>query len=397
MNDSFLRTPCYIFSRDDFEHNIKAFKSVLRKYFGSNWILGYSFKTNYLPYLLKSAKSEACYAEVVSSKEYLLAKAVGFDSGKIIFNGPVKQKSHFLEAVKNECIVNIDSEREIKWLDELPVDNKYRVGIRVNFDLEKKLPGHTLMASEGGRFGFCIENGELSRAIYQIKKLGNVEINCLHMHVSSRTKSVDIYRQLIKKAVDVIDKEHLTVKYIDVGGSFFGGGDDGSSYETYIKAIKEELIEFGKNEMGIIVEPGASVVATSVKYLVEVVDTKATLQNKYVVTDGSRLHIDPFFTKTKYSYQIIGDENREYEAEQTIAGFTCMEKDRFMKVENEKKLKVGDRILFNTVGSYTMCMNSDFISSEPRVYSEYNGKLYLVRNEKEISDYIDRDILEEVQ
>ena len=397
MNDSFLRTPCYIFSRDDFEHNIKAFKSILGKYFGNNWILGYSFKTNYLPYLLKPAKSEACYAEVVSSKEYLLAKAVGFDSGRIIFNGPVKQKSHFLEAVENECIVNIDSNREIKWLDELSVDKKYRVGIRVNFDLEKELPGHTLMGNEGGRFGFCIENGDLSRAICQIKKQENIEIDCLHMHVSSRTKSADIYRQLIRRAVDVINKEHLSVKYIDIGGGFFGGGDDGSLYETYIKAIKEELIELGKNEIGIIVEPGASVVATSVKYLVEVVDTKSTMQNKYVVTDGSRLHIDPFLTKTRYSYQIIADGDRESEFEQTIVGFTCMEKDRFMKVENKKELKVGDRILFNTVGSYTMCMNSDFISSEPRVYSEYNGKLYLVRNEKEISDYIDRDILEEVQ
>lgn len=388
-------TPCYIFNRDDFNKNVHMFKNSLNKYFKNKWIIGYSFKTNFLPYILKCAKENDCYAEVVSVKEYNLAKAIGFDKDKIIFNGPVKTKVQFLEAIKNGCIVNIDSKRELSWLSELPKTNNYYVGIRVNFDLEAELPGHTLMGSEGGRFGFCDDNQELIAAINSIRELGNIQIGFLHMHVSSKTKSEDIYRHLVSRACSIIDRENLEIKYIDVGGSFFGGGDDGTSYMKYMKAIKEELDLHGKKEIGIIVEPGASVIATSISYLVEVVDEKDTKQRHYVVTDGSRLHIDPFFTRHSYSYQIISDSSKCYD-EQTIVGFTCMEKDRIMKIVGEKRLKVGNRILFNTVGSYTMCLNSDFISSEPRVYVQHGEQCYLVRNEKTIASYFDNSILEEI-
>lgn len=386
-------TPCYIFNRNDYEKNIKMFMKSLNEYFGDNWILGYSFKTNYLPYVLRCAKENGCYAEVVSKKEYELAKKVGFENQHIIFNGPIKDKNSFLESIINYGIVNIDSKRELEWLDELPKDTKFKIGIRVNFDLESELPGQTLMGDEGGRFGFCDDNEELSEAISKIKKYDNIQLKYLHMHVSSKSKSVEIYEHLVKRACNIIDKEKLEIDYIDVGGSFFGGGDDGSSYTNYVKAIKNVLNLEGKSTIGIIVEPGASLIASCFSYLIEVVDNKETKQNNYVVTDGSRLHIDPFFARNKYSYQLIS-KNDITDIEQTIAGFTCMEKDRIMKLKDENRLTVGDRILFKTVGSYTMCMNSDFISSEPRVYAQYNGSNYLVRKEKEIMSYFENDVLE---
>lgn len=390
------RTPCYIFDRNDFERNVQMFKNTLTKYFNNNWKLGYSFKTNYLPYLLRCAKRSGCYAEVVSEKEYLLAKMIGFKTEEIIYNGPLKTKSTFIETCIHGGIVNVDSQREIEWLGELPHDQKFSIGIRVNFDLERLLPGHTLMGSEGGRFGFCCDNGELNNAITKIKKFRNITINYLHMHVSSRTKSVSIYKEIVKKACDIIDKESLELSFIDVGGSFFGGGDDGSSYEKYVMAIKETLFACKKEKLGLIVEPGASVVASSFSYLVEVADTKRTTLNNFVVTDGSRLHIDPFFARSSYSYELYSNGS-EHINTQVITGFTCMEKDRIMKLDKLEELFPGDKILFKTVGSYTMCMNSDFISSEPRVYAKYNDSIYLVRKEKDINMFLANDVLEEIK
>ena len=388
-------TPCYIFDRNDFEKNIQMFKNTLTKYFKNNWKLGYSFKTNYLPYLLKCVKDCNCYAEVVSEKEYLLAKKIGFKIEDIIYNGPIKTKSTFIETCIHGGVINIDSKREIEWLDELPKYKKYAVGIRVNFDLENLMPGHTLMGLEGGRFGFCCENGELHNAINKIKSFSNIEINCLHMHVSSKTKSVAIYKELVKKACEIINEESLDIHFIDVGGSFFGGGDDGSSYEKYIREIKETLSKCGKEKLGLIVEPGASVVASSFSYLIEVIDTKRTTMNNYVVTNGSRLHIDPFFARSSYSYKLFSGSSKNIST-QVVAGFTCMEKDRIMKLYGKEELFPGDKILFKTIGSYTMCLNSDFISSEPRVYAKYNGSSYLVRKEKDINMFLSNDVLGEV-
>ena len=48
---------------------------------------------------------------------------------EIVFNGPMKSKSQFLEAVMGGAIVNIETHREIAWLKELPIDGHYKVGI----------------------------------------------------------------------------------------------------------------------------------------------------------------------------------------------------------------------------------------------------------------------------
>ena len=151
-------TPCFVFNEDDFANNLKNFHMVLNKYFTSS-IIGYSFKTNSLPRLIQVAKENGCWAEVVSDDEFELAEELGFAKDKIIFNGPVKSKEFFIKAVLSGSIVNIDSRREIKWIKEMKSFEPLRIGIRVNFNLEAQLPGHTSTKDEGGRFGFCYENG----------------------------------------------------------------------------------------------------------------------------------------------------------------------------------------------------------------------------------------------
>ena len=108
----------------------------------------------------------------MSEDEYELAKLVGVTKNKIIYNGPIKTKESFLEAVQNECIVNIDSQREIDWLDEVKEEKK-SIGIRINFDIEKMCPGQSQCPNEGGRFGFCYENGELEISIPTLTALAD--------------------------------------------------------------------------------------------------------------------------------------------------------------------------------------------------------------------------------
>ena len=76
------------------------------------------------------------YAEVVSEDEYNLAKRMGVAKNRIIYNGPIKTKGSFLEAVSNGCIVNVDSQRELDWIGEIATDAG-KIGLRVNFDIEK--------------------------------------------------------------------------------------------------------------------------------------------------------------------------------------------------------------------------------------------------------------------
>ena len=113
-----VKTPYYVIHKKELDDNLKKLADTLEKHW-NNYIIGYSYKTNALPWIIKHFDSLGCYAETVSEDEYNLAKLVGIEKDKIIYNGPIKTKETFIEALQNNCIVNIDSQREIYWLDEI--------------------------------------------------------------------------------------------------------------------------------------------------------------------------------------------------------------------------------------------------------------------------------------
>ena len=52
-------------------------------------------------------------------------------------------------------------------------------------------------------------------------------------------------------------------------------------------------------------------VATAVDYMTTIIEYKDTNYNRFVITDGSRLHIDSFFQKNKHSYSIITTSDKK--------------------------------------------------------------------------------------
>ena len=53
---------------------------------------------------------------------------------------------------------------------------------------------------------------------------------------------------------------------------------------------------------------------------------------------------------------------------QIICGYTCMDHDRIMVLENQPELSIGDRIIYKRVGAYTMTFGGMFIRYYPEVY-----------------------------
>ena len=386
-----LKTPCFIVRNEVFKKNLTDFQKTIKKVYPRS-IVGYSFKTNSLPHILSLAKECGCYAEVVSDTEYHLAERVGFTSKQIIYNGPIKSKEIFEKAYYGKAIINIDSDRELQWLEEIAKSHESRgIGLRINFDLESMLPGQTTTGQNGGRFGFNFENGDLHRAIEYCRNISGLNVVGLHMHVSSKTKSIEVFKKLTEIACQIITCEKLEIKYLDIGGGFFGGNDGGIAYYEYVNAIYQVLTSYGINNISLIVEPGASVVATAVDYMTTIIEYKDTNYNRFVITDGSRLHIDSFFQKNKHSYSIITTSDKKCEGQQVICGFTCMENDRIITLVNEVELQSGNKIIFYTEGSYTMALNPLFIEYLPYVYAEEKGDYKMVRDKWGVDEYLQKN------
>lgn len=390
-----LKTPCFIIDESELKDNIENLHEALKRTW-NNYIIGYSYKTNSLPWIINYIKNMKCYAEVVSDCEYMLAKRIGYNEKNIIFNGPNKGKDIFIKALKNGSIINIDSFREISWLEEEQFEFEMKIGIRINFDLENKCPNETAMGCEGGRFGFSLETNEFNEAICRVNNIKNVKVVGIHMHNSTKTRSLNIYRELAKKACELSKLFNYDLEYIDIGGGFFGGLPTKPSYYEYMSTITEVLkTSFDKNKTKLIIEPGASIIASPISFLCDVIDIKNTYANRIVTINGSRNNIDPLMNKSNYLYEIIScNKNKMIIEKQVIAGYTCMENDRLMKLINKTELEVGDKILFNKVGSYTMCLSPLFIEYFPIVYLKGMDKSYkCVREAWGVEEYFQKSYI----
>ncbi len=403
MNWNELQTPCYVIHKKELDAGILLLRQALEQNW-NHYTAGYSFKTNALPWALLRIKEAGLCAEVVSEDEYDLAVYLGFS--KIIYNGPVKGKRTFLHALRNGAIVNLDAERELDWLEESGLRD-VTVGLRVNFDLEADCPGETSAGQDGGRFGFSYETGELRDAMERLDRMG-VKLSGLHLHTSSKTRSVNIYRAQARKAVQISREHHRSLSYVDIGGGYFGGMDNKPKFPDYMKAIREELLAgFTPEQTMLIVEPGTSLITPPVEYISTVVDCKDTHAGRFVVTDGSRCDIDPLHGKRSYFHKVwyggtpawtddagvgVCPPERAPMEKQVICGFTCMENDRLFVMEDRAQLRPGDRIVYQKVGGYTMCLTPLFIRYFPAVYAEEDGAYTCVREHWGPEEYVAKSL-----
>ncbi len=390
-----LQTPYFVIDEDILSGYYHMLTDSLEKSW-NNYQVGYSFKTNSLPWLVTFMKKNGAYAEVVSEDEYLLARYLGYDNREIIYNGPYKSEESFRSVLFSGGYVNLDSRMEIEWLDRLAAEHPaqtFSVGIRANFDLEKMCPGETTMGEVSGRFGFCYETGKLAEALQALGQLKNVSVAGLHLHSSSKSRSVAIFRSIAQMACRIAREYRLTLSYVDLGGGYCGGMEGRPEYPDYFPVVAEELSHyFSPARTKLLVEPGISLISKCTTFVTSVYDTRDIKGSRYVMTDGSRFNIDATMIKTSHLFHVEHRENavpkRPVIERQIISGYTYMECDRIFLYENRPELVPGDKIVYENVGGYTMSLNPLFIQYFPPVYSKRGGSLIQVRRKWTPQDYV---------
>lgn len=381
-------TPCFILDADRLRSNVGSFRKALGARFPSS-VLAYSVKTNSSPALLDVVRDCGCWAEVVSYTEYALALAKGFAPSHIVYNGPLKSKESFEEALSAGAVVNIDTKRELDWLESMPArEEAYKVGIRVNLNLMEISPEDCKHGEDYSRFGFSDEDGELGEAVSRLRAMPGVSLCGLHLHRTSLTRSLEVYRRIALYANDIIAKYSLELSYIDIGGGFYGDMPGKPSFLEYVDAIASSLCS---RDLTVIVEPGNALAASAFSYRTAVIDAKTVSGVRLLVCDGSRNDVDPFFRKKDYSKTFLFDEaSRPVEALQQVVGCTCLENDRLFTLKDSARLEPGDEMEFSAVGAYTMALSPLFIRYFPRVYVKSGDSLELYAEEWNEKDYLKR-------
>lgn len=388
-----LKTPYFLVNEKEIINNINSFKEAFEELW-ENYKIAYSIKTNSLPWVIKIMNKNDVMAENVSDEEYELSQICGYDSKNIIFNGPIKSMEKLKEAIESGAIVNIDSKDEIEFIKNNKPKLKSNIGIRVNVDTNIFNPEDISYKDDGFRFGFCVENGEFENILKILEEIYPTQRIGLHVHVNSKSRSVETYSAIAKYTSDIIKKYNMKPAFIDIGGGFFGGVPEKPNAKEYISAIKKELINVVKpEETAIFIEPGSALVGSAFDFCTKVIDVKELNSSRIVTTDGSRINIDPLWLKSKYTYTVIDENkkeisNRNLVKKQILCGYTCMDHDRIMVLENDKELRKNDKIIYHKVGNYTVTMGGLFIRYFPDVYVKtVEGKLEKIRSRISAKDF----------
>ena len=419
-----VNTPYFLIRKNLLAENIDGFRRAL-DHLWPNSRIAYSVKTNALPWILSWMKDHGVDAEVVSDEEYELAQLCGFPETRIVFNGPVKGRERLLRAVSAGSVVNLDSAADLEALtatESFTAEPRSRaadsrlstaglqpgagdsyfqapdqvsaagvLGLRLNMSPDLFDPADVGYQEDGFRFGYSDETGAFAAALEQLKGVTDVRTLGLHIHVNSVTRSPRVYAAAAARAAEIIQKYRLSPAFVDIGGGFFGGVPGKTTPEEYVSVIREALLPaVDPEKTALILEPGSAAVGSAVELHTTVLDVKDTARGRIVTTDGSRIHIDPLWLKK--SYLFTSSAALPPHPRQVVCGYTCMDHDRLMVLENQPELKVGDQIVYHRVGNYTVTFGGPFIRPFPEVYAETaDGEIRLVRKRMTMREYFEME------
>lgn len=373
-------TPFYLYSQRILLENYRSFHSALGKI---RHLVCYAFKANSNATLCKILADAGSGADVASLGELKQALELGLPGRKIILNGNGKTVEEMELAIKSDILmINVDSFEELALLNRVAVrlGKKARIALRINPDIEPHTHPYIATGVRRGKFGF-----ELDRAIegYRLaKRLGNLEICGIHMHIGSQVTTVEPFIRALKKLITVSDnlkKVGINLEYVNVGGGlgityWNERPPTPASYARALIPLIKKITSRG------IFEPGRALVGNAGILVTKILYIKEMFSKKFVVVDAG---MSDFIRPTLYNaYHEIKPVQLEEVAKgrlqlerpslwpagtrkvmvTDIVGPICESGDFFAKDRNLPKVSAGDLLAVFCAGAYGFTMSSNYNS-----------------------------------
>jgi diaminopimelate decarboxylase len=384
-------SPLYVFDDKPFIDNYHQLCELFRKIY-PNYNPGYSYKTNYTPRICQLVDQLGGYAEVVSDMEYEIARRIGISPSKVHFNGPYKNSAAVKEIILGGGIVNLDDYIEVPAILELAKSHPERqiqIGIRCNFKINDRTTS---------RFGFDVPKQAFQEMLQTLRAAGNISIAGIQCHFASR--SLDTWQPrangLCKLVDDVCDE---TPDHIDLGGGMYGKMKDSlkmqfntriPTYEEYAQKAAAFIADHFQNATKrptLFIEPGSALVGDVMRFAAPVVSIKDIRGKAIATLLGSVYNINPTLNRKNPPITVYSDTpsvRTEYE-NLDFGGYTCIESDYLYKGYNGP-LAVGDIVVFENVGSYSVVLKPPFILPNFPIIEWDNGHTSVVKRKESFDD-----------
>lgn len=354
-------TPYYLLNLENVKANFLSFQNSIRS-IGRNDIIAYSVKANYNPAIIELLNELGSFFEVCSDYEYELMKKQGISASRIIVNGCFYKD---FSKYKGSILIIDTYDQLLEWIKN---GSKVKIGIRVNLDF---ITGDDRFHNKKSRFGLEIQRGEVKSSL---KQIDTKNIICLHCHISGNNREPSIYRDIIMQLEKICQDINLhSVKYFDIGGGYKIGSKNGFwSFDDYVGEVGAVCTK----DIQIIFEPGNSLVRNCAEYHTKVIAVKKNGTDNIFVVDGSTLHIPKTNIQTADFRFECGNNPLKYSG-QRIYGNTCKESDLLFTLTGKEKIAIGDQLVIENIGAYSLNEINPLILGMPKVYLKMSEKILI--------------------
>lgn len=372
-------SPCYIFDIDGFHEQYDYIKGML----GEKIHVNYCMKTN--PFLVEEALEQTDRIEVCSYGEFLICKSLQIPAKKLLISGVLKKKEEIREIVaygRDEAIYTAESPLQLQYLQLYGEEKALKLSVY-------------LRLSSGNQFG--MDEDTLMGCLKEWEKYPNLLFYGIHYFSGTQKHKLKTYEKEIRILDEVIGRikedTAFEVKHLEYGSGF---GVSYFKYQLQTMTGEEQLQAFchllqGMEYKGeVSIEMGRALAYNCGYYVTQVCDLKTSGGKNYCIVDGGihQIHYDGQIRGMYQPLVTVAGEQKGEEKSYTVCGSLCTVNDVLMAELTCKELSLGDLLVFERVGAYSVYEGmSLFLSHElPAIYS-YSGEKGLCQMRKRMESY----------
>lgn len=359
-----IQTPFFYYDTDLLRETLTTLKVESKNY--NDIIVHYAIKANANPKVLNIICQAGLGADCVSGGEILAAIAAGFPVSKIVYAGVGKSDWEINLALdKNIFCFNVESLSELEIINELAMAKKKiaNVAFRINPDIKAHTHANITTGLAENKFGIAIES--MNHIIKEAYKLENINFIGLHFHIGSQILIMDDFINLcscINRLQDQLEKQHIVVKHINVGGGLGINYDCPDQnlipdFKTYFNTYAHHLNLREGQQLHF--ELGRSIVAQCGSLITRALYIKQGTQKQFVIVDAGMTDlIRPALYHAYHQIENISS-NAPMEV-YDVVGPICESSDVFAKSIELNKTKRGDLLAIRSAGAYGETMASQY-------------------------------------
>lgn len=323
----------------------------------------YAVKCNDAPEVLHLLSALGTGFDCASKAEIENVLSIGVEPERIIYANPCKTKSFIKHAASvGVDLMTFDNEMELHKVKILHPDAKLVIRIRVD--------DSSSLCKLGLKFGCDMEDVP---HLLEVAKALSLNVVGVSFHVGSGCQDSLAYRSAIESSrhvFDIASSYGFNMDLLDIGGGFPGFKGPFISFDEIANVVNQSLEEHFPSDCGVnvIAEPGRYFVASAFTLCTNIIAKREVIDEgsnepccMYYVNDGVYGSFNCLiFDHAEVEPVPLVDPTGRPLLKSSVWGPTCDSIDRIMETCNLPSMSVGEWLMFENMGAYTVCAASTF-------------------------------------